>query len=195
MATTQENKESSKQDFVLDMEGIRRRARDHLKEGAVTENYKGSREEIVRLLNDSLATELVCVLRYKRHQYTSANLGGIAGFAVSKEFAQHAAEEQAHADKLAERIVQLGGEPNFDPNGLTSRSHAQYVAGNSLEEMITEDLIAERIAIDVYGQAIRYIGEKDPTTRRLLESILEQEEEHADDMSDFLSRLKVGKSS
>ena len=193
MATqaVQETKESPKQDFVLDMESIRKRARDHLSEGAVTENYKGARETIVRLLNDSLATELVCVLRYKRHQYTSANLAGIAGYAVSKEFAQHAVEEQAHADKLAERIVQLGGEPDFDPNGLTGRSHAKYVAGNSLEEMITEDLIAERIAIDVYGQAIRYIGEKDPTTRRLLEGILEQEEEHADDMSDFLNRLKI----
>ena len=147
----------------------------------------------MRILNESLATEMVCVLRYKRHQYTSAHLGGIAGFAVSKEFAQHAAEEQQHADKLAERIVQLGGEPNFDPNGLTTRSHAQYVAGKDLEEMITEDLVAERIAIDIYGQAINFIGDKDPTTRRLLEFILEQEEEHADDMSDFLNRLKVGK--
>ena len=191
---TQENKESPPKDFVLDMEAIRKRAREHLSEGAVTEDYKGSRETIVKILNDSLATELVCVLRYKRHQYTSAQLGGIPGYAVSKEFAQHAAEEQAHADLLAERIVQLGGEPNFDPSTLTSRSHAQYVAGKDLEEMIREDLIAERIAIDIYSQAIRFIGEKDSTTRRMLEGILEQEEEHADDMSDFLQRLKVGKS-
>ncbi len=183
------NPESPKQDFVIDMESIRRRAREHLDQGAVTEAYKGARETIVKLLNDALATELVCVLRYKRHHFMSASLGGIAGFAVTQELAQHAAEEQAHADRLAQRIVQLGGEPNFDPKGLATRSHAEYVSGSNLEEMLREDLIAERIAIDTYAEVIRYIGDKDATTRRLLEGILEQEEEHADELRDFLSRL------
>lgn len=183
------NPESPKQDFVIDMESIRRRAREHLDQGAVTEAYKGARETIMKLLNDALATELVCVLRYKRHHFMSASLGGIAGFAVTQELAQHAAEEQAHADRLAQRIVQLGGEPNFDPKGLATRSHAEYVSGSNLEEMLREDLIAERIAIDTYAEVIRYIGDKDATTRRLLEGILEQEEEHADELRDFLSRL------
>jgi bacterioferritin len=183
------NTESSKQDFVVDMEAIRRRAREHLDQGAVTDGYKGARETIIKLLNEALATELVCVLRYKRHYFMSASLGGIAGFAVTNELAQHATEEQAHADKLAQRIVQLGGEPNFDPKGLATRSHAEYVAGSNLEEMLREDLIAERIAIEVYTEVIRFVGDKDATTRRLLESILEQEEEHADELRDFLTRL------
>ena len=186
---TKKSTEGSKQDFVIDMESIRRRAREHLDQGAVTEAYKGARETIIRILNDALATELVCVLRYKRHHFMSASLGGIAGFAVTKELALHAAEEQAHADKLAQRIVQLGGEPNFDPKGLATRSHAEYVAGSNLEEMLREDLIAERIAIDTYAEMIRYVGDKDATTRRLLEGILEQEEEHADELRDFLTRL------
>lgn len=186
---SKDNTQSSKQDFVIDMESIRRRAREHLDQGAITDAYKGARETIIKILNDALATELVCVLRYKRHHFMSASLGGIAGFAVTKELAQHAAEEQAHADRLAQRIVQLGGEPNFDPKGLATRSHAEYVSGSNLEEMLREDLIAERIAIDTYAQMIRYIGEKDATTRRLLEGILEQEEEHADELRDFLSRL------
>ena len=187
--TATQGSENTKREFVLDMEAIRRRAREHLKEGAVTEAYKGSRETIVQLLNDALATEIVCVLRYKRHHYMSASLGGIAGFAVTSELAQHAADEQQHADKIAQRIVQLGGEPNFDPKGLATRSHAEYVSGSDLEEMLREDLIAERIAIETYSETIRYIGSKDPTTRRLLEEILEQEEEHADDLRDFLNRL------
>lgn len=181
--------ESSQQDFVIDMEAIRRRAREHLDQGAITEAYKGARETIIRILNDALATELVCVLRYRRHYFMSSSLGGIAGFAVNDELLQHAAEEQAHADKLAQRIVQLGGEPNFDPKGLATRSHAEYVAGSNLEEMLREDLIAERIAIDIYSAMIRFVGDKDATTRRLLEGILEQEEEHADELRDFLSRL------
>lgn len=190
---TKQVSESAIKDFVLDMEAIRRRAREHLKQGAVTDAYKGARETILQLLNDALATELVCVLRYKRHYFMSASLGGIAGFAVTKELAQHAAEEQQHADKLAQRIVQLGGEPNFDPKGLATRSHAEYVSGHDLEEMLREDLIAERIAIETYSEVIRYIGEKDATTRRLLEGILEQEEEHADELRDFLTRLGVNR--
>lgn len=190
---TKHAQENPKQEFVLDMEAIRRRAREHLKQGAVTEAYQGARETIINLLNEALATELVCVLRYKRHHFMSASLGGIAGFAVTKELAQHAAEEQQHADKLAQRIVQLGGEPNFDPKGLATRSHAEYVSGHDLEEMLREDLIAERIGIETYSEVIRYIGEKDATTRRLLEGILEQEEEHADELRDFLNRLGVNR--
>jgi bacterioferritin len=175
--------------FALDLEAIRKRARDHIKEGAVTGGYRGNRETIVRILNDALATEIVCVLRYKRHQFMSGILGGIAGFAVTKELAQHAAEEQAHADQIAERIVQLGGRPDFNPESLSKRAHAQYVAGETLQQMLEEDLVAERIAIDTYAEMIRYVGESDATTRRMLEGILEQEEEHADELSDFLIRM------
>jgi bacterioferritin len=185
--------EPLKSDFVIDVQAIRKRAREHLEQGAVTDNYKAARETVLRLLNEALATELVCVLRYKRHFYMSPNLGGIAGYAITKELGAHATEEQAHADKLAERIVQLGGEPNFNPVGLADRSHAEYVAGADLTEMLREDLIAERIAIDIYGEIIRYIGDRDPTTRRLLEGILEQEEEHADELHDFLVRLALKK--
>jgi bacterioferritin len=180
--------------FAIDIEQIRKRARQHMKDGAVTAGYKADREIILRLLNSSLATELVCVLRYKRHHFMSSNLGGIAGFAVTNELANHAAEEQAHADLIAERIVQLGGEPNFDPEGLTTRSHAAYVAGGTLTEMLEEDLVAERIAIDVYGEIIRYVGERDTTTKRMLEGILAQEEEHADELSDFLQRIRLERS-
>lgn len=175
--------------FSLDMQAIQKRARDHIKNGAVTDAYRGDRETIVNMLNDALATELVCILRYKRHQFMSAFVGGIPGYAVTKEFAQHATEEQLHADKLAARIVQLGGRPDFNPDGLSQRSHAQYVAGDTLQQMLEEDLVAERIAIEIYAEMIRYVGGKDATTRRLLESILEQEEEHADDLSDLLRRI------
>jgi bacterioferritin len=177
--------------FSIDREAIRKRAREHTDDGAVTAGYKANRKEVIRLLNDSLATELVCVLRYRRHHFMSANLGGIAGFAITAEFLEHSNEEQAHADKLAERIVQLGGEPDFNPEGLTARSHAAYAEGKDLAGMVREDLIAERIAVETYGEIVRYLGDKDPTTRRMLEKILAQEEEHADDMSDFLKRLSV----
>jgi bacterioferritin len=133
----------------------------------------------------------VCVLRYKRHAYMSSSQGGIAGFAITKELSKHAAQEQIHADRLAERIVQLGGEPDFDPVSIAKRSHNPYVAGTTLREMITESLVAERVAVEAYSKLIRYIGEKDATTRRLLEEILEQEEEHADELSDFGARLKM----
>ncbi len=172
--------------FVADIEQIRKRAREHMDNGAVTDGYKADREQVIKLLNDSLATEIVCVLRYKRHFYMAK---GINSEAVAAEFLEHAAEEQSHADAIAERIAQLGGAPNLNPEGLASRSHSQYVEGSSLTDMIKEDLIAERIAIEIYGEIVRYLGDKDPTTRRLMEEILAKEEEHADDMSNLLSRL------
>jgi bacterioferritin len=169
--------------FVMDVEKIRADARKHIDEGAVTEGYQADRETVLKLLNDALATEIVCTLRYKRHFFMAK---GINSEGVATEFAEHAAEEQGHADQLAERIVQLGGEPDFAPEGLASRSHSQYAEGNSLTEMIKENLIAERIAIDSYKAIISYLGEKDVTTRRLFEDILAVEEEHADDMADLL---------
>ena len=170
--------------FLSDINELRRRAREHVEKGAVTAGYKADRETVVKLLNEALATELVCVLRYKVHYFTAQ---GIHSEAVAQEFLEHANEEQQHADKLAVRIKQLGGEPNMNPEGLLSRSHTQYVAGTSLQEMIHEDLVAERIAIDSYGEMIRYVGADDPTSRRLLEEILANEEEHADDLADLLS--------
>lgn len=169
--------------FVMDVEKIRQDARRHIEEGAVTEGYKADRETVLRLLNDSLATEIVCVLRYKRHFFMAK---GIQSEGVATEFAEHATEEQEHADRIAERIVQLGGEPDFAPDGLASRSHSQYAEGTSLTDMIRENLIAERIAIDSYRAIVTYLGDKDITTRRLFEEILAVEEEHADDMADLL---------
>lgn len=171
---------------LTDVQTLRERARQHVEQGAVTEGYDADRQQILRLLNDSLATELVCVLRYKRHYFMAS---GIKASVAADEFLEHANQEAEHADKLAERIVQLGGEPDFNPDNLSKRSHAQYVAGASLKEMVLEDLVAERIAIDSYREIIRYIGDKDPTTRRIFEDILAQEEEHADDMSDLLQGL------
>jgi bacterioferritin len=169
--------------FDMDVSAIRARARKNLEKGAVTEDYRADRKTVLKLLNEALATELVCVLRYKRHYFMAR---GLNAEPVAAEFAEHAGEEQEHADKIAERIVQLGGEPNFSPDGLLQRSHSEYVAGNSLKDMIKENLVAERIAIDSYRQMIQYIGDKDSTTRRILEEILAVEEEHADDMADFL---------
>ncbi|WP_410952263.1 bacterioferritin [Pseudomonas sp. S1(2024)] len=171
---------------LTDVQTLRERARQHVEQGAVTEGYDADRQQILHLLNDSLATELVCVLRYKRHYFMAS---GIKASVAADEFLEHANQEAEHADKLAERIVQLGGEPDFNPDNLSKRSHAQYVAGASLKEMVLEDLVAERIAIDSYREIIRYIGDKDPTTRRIFEDILAQEEEHADDMSDLLQGL------
>jgi bacterioferritin len=165
---------------------LRERARRNVEDGAVTETYSADRETVLRLLNESLATELVCVLRYKRHYFMAK---GVKAHVAAEEFLEHATQEAQHADKLAERIVQLGGEPEFNPDTLSKNSHAQYVAGNTLKEMVTEDLVAERIAIDSYREIIQYIGDKDPTTRRLFEEILEQEEEHADDMADLLDGI------
>ncbi|SAL76077.1 ferritin Dps family protein [Caballeronia arvi] len=170
--------------FVLDLDKIRADARQHMDEGPVTSSYGADRETVLKLLNDSLATEIVCTLRYKRHYFMAK---GIHSEAVAQEFLEHANEEQEHADTLAERIVQLGGEPNFAPDSLKSRSHSEYKEGHDLIDMIRENLIAERIAIDTYREIIRYLGDKDVTTRRLFEDILAVEEEHADDMADLLA--------
>ena len=173
-------------DFVSDVQAIRRRARQHIEHGAVTENYRADRPTVIRLLNEALATELVCVLRYRRHYYMAS---GIHAQAVREEFLEHANEEQQHADQLAERITQLDGEPNFSPEGLVDRSHSQYVEGTDLIDMIREDLVAERIAIDTYAEIIRYIGDKDPTSRRVMEEILSKEEEHAEDLRTLIQSL------
>jgi bacterioferritin len=170
--------------FLTDVKEIRRRARQHVEQGAVTEGYKADRDTVVKLLNEALATEIVCVLRYKRHFFMAK---GIHAEPVAKEFQQHAADEQGHADEIAERITQLGGAPNLNPEGLLTRSHAEYVEGDSLADMIREDLIAERIAIDTYGEMARYFGENDPTSRRMIEGILAKEEEHANDLADMLA--------
>ncbi|NKJ50254.1 bacterioferritin [Burkholderia sp. SG-MS1] len=170
--------------FVMDVEKIREDARRHMSDGAVTQTYGADLETVLKLLNDALATEIVCVLRYKRHHFMAK---GINSEAVAAEFAAHAAEEQGHADSIAERIVQLGGEPDFAPDGLKTRAHSEYKEGENLTDMIKENLIAERIAIDTYREIIRYLGDKDVTTRRLFEDILAVEEEHADDMADLLA--------
>jgi bacterioferritin len=175
------------QDFLSDIQTLRRRAREHIERGAVTSGYAADRETVIKLLNEALATELVCVLRYKRHHFMAA---GISADSVATEFAEHATEEQAHADQIAARIVQLGGEPNFSPDGLANRSHAEYVEGGSLAEMIREDLVAERVAIDSYREMINYIGADDSTTRRMLEEILAKEEEHAEDLVTLLSGME-----
>jgi bacterioferritin len=171
--------------FLTDVRELRKRARRHIENGAVIENYRGDRENVIKLLNVALATEIVCVLRYKRHYFMAC---GLESGAVADEFLVHAGEEQAHADEIAMRITQLNGAPDLNPEGLLSRSHSEYVEGESLKDMIREDLIAERVAIESYGDIIRYIGDNDPTTRRMLEGILAKEEEHAQDMSDLLSR-------
>lgn len=172
--------------FLSDIKTLRERARRHIEQGAVTEGYQADRETVLKLLNEALATELICILRYKRHYFMAS---GINAQSVAQEFLQHANEEQVHADQLAARIVQLGGEPNFSPSGLSERSHAEYVEGDNLIEMIKEDLVAERIAIDSYREMINYIGNDDPTTRRMLEEILAMEEEHADDLGSLLEEL------
>ncbi len=172
--------------FLTDVKTIRERARRHIEQGAITDGYTADRETVVKILNEALATELVCVLRYKRHFFMAQ---GINAEAVAAEFLEHANDEQQHADQLAQRIVQLGGEPNFSPEGLLTRSHSEYVAGESLTDMIKEDLVAERIAIDSYREIVQYLGNDDPTTRRLMEEILAVEEEHADDMAGLLADL------
>jgi bacterioferritin len=172
--------------FLTDVKTLRERARQHIEQGAVTEGYKANRDTVVKLLNEALATEIICVLRYKRHYFMAT---GINAESVAAEFLQHANEEQGHADLIAQRIVQLGGAPNFNPDGLTSRSHAEYVEGDNLIDMIKEDLVAERIAIDSYREMINYVANDDPTTRRMLEGILAMEEEHADDLGSLLETM------
>jgi len=166
-----------------DVQAIRAAARRHIEEGAVTEFYGADREAVVKLLNDALATEIVCTLRYRQNYFVAR---GLRAKIAADEFLEHAGQELEHADSIAERIVQLGGEPDLDPQKLTSRSHAEYRIGGTLEEMIKENLIAERIAIDSYRAIIGFLGKNDPTTRRLMESILAVEEEHADDLADLL---------
>ena len=183
-ATNQRNALGS-QSMKLDEAALREAGTSHLDDGPVTPSFGPHRDAIVKLLNDALATELVCVLRYKRHYFTAE---GMTSPAIKEELLQHANEESAHADKIAERIVQLGGEPNFAPDSLTQRSHAQYDESKDLQSMLRANLVAERIAVEAYRQMIRLIGDKDPTTRRMLEEILSQEEEHADEISDCLQR-------
>ncbi len=173
-------------EFVSDIQAIRDRARRSIEDGAVTAGYKGDRTRVIEVLNAALATELVCILRYKRHYYAAK---GIHSESVKAEFLQHAGEEQQHADWIAERISQLGGEPDFNPKGLADRSHAEYVPGTDIKSMIKEDLIAERIAIETYSDIVRWVGDDDPTTRKLIVDILKVEEEHANDMADLLSRV------
>jgi bacterioferritin len=172
--------------FLSDIATLRRRAREHIAEGAVTPGYHADRDVVVKLLNEALATEIVCTLRYKRHYFMAQ---GIHAEGVAAEFLEHANEEQQHADQIAARITQLGGAPDFSPDGLMTRSHAEYVEGEDLESMIREDLVAERIAIDSYREMVSYLGENDPTTRRLMEEILAKEEEHADDLANLLEDL------
>jgi bacterioferritin len=171
---------------LTDVPTLRARARQHMEEGAVTAGYSADREIVLKLLNDSLATELLCVLRYRRHHFMAR---GIHSQSVAQEFLDHSNEELGHADRIADRIVQLGGSPDFAPDGIARRSHAEYVEGDSLAGMIREDLVAERIAIDSYRDIIQFLGDGDPTTRRMLEEILAVEEEHADELSDLLVAL------
>ena len=174
---------------LSDIQELRRRAREHIAQGAVTPGYHADRGTVIKLLNEALATEIVCTLRYRRHYYMAQ---GIASESVKSEFLAHANEEQAHADQIAERIVQLGGEPDLNPENLAMRSHAQYVEGKDLVDMIKEDLVAERIAIDSYREIAQWLTGKDSTTRRIMEEILAKEEEHADDLNSMLQDMGVG---
>lgn len=173
---------------LTDIKTLRQRARQNVEEGAVTAGYGADRGAIIKLLNEALATELVCVLRYKRHYFMAK---GIHAESVKSEFLQHAKEEMAHADRLAKRITELGGEPDFSPDGLSSRSHAEYIPGDSLVDMIKENLIAERIAIESYREMVTFLANNDPTTQRMIKEILAVEEEHADDMASLLEGLKI----
>jgi len=177
---------STDKPFLSDIQAIRDRARKHISDGAMTPGYRADRKQVIKLLNEALATEIVCVLRYKYHYYMAS---GIHSQSVAEEFLEHANEEQAHADLIAERITQLEGKPDFSPDGLSTRAHAEYVEGEDLVDMIKENLVAERIAIETYSEIVRYLGNDDPTTRRMMEGILAQEEEHAEDMATLLEEL------
>ncbi|MGH8184026.1 MAG: ferritin-like domain-containing protein [Rhodanobacteraceae bacterium] len=174
------------QPFLTDIKTLRKRAREHIHRGAITEGYKADRATVLKLLNEALATEIVCVLRYKYHYYMAS---GINAKSIAAEFLEHANEEQGHADQISQRITQLEGAPNLSPEGMLTRSHSEYVEGDDLIDMIKEDLVAERIAIESYSEMIRYIGDGDPTTRRMMEGILAMEEEHAEDLSTMLAEL------
>jgi bacterioferritin len=176
-------------EFKADLDTIRQRAREKMEEGAVTASYGADRDRVIQVLNEVLATEIVCVLRYKNHYYMAS---GFHGAAVAEEFAEHAAAEQGHADRVAKRIMELGGSPNFNPEGLHTRSHAEYKEGGSLEDMIREDLVAERIAVATYSEIVRWLANDDPTTRRMMEDLLAVEEEHADDLANLLQRYGAG---
>ncbi len=176
-------------EFLSDIQTLRKRAREHIAQGAVTPGYHADRDVVVKLLNEALATEIICVLRYKRHYFMAE---GINAESVKAEFLQHANDEQQHADWVAQRITQLNGEPNFNPEGLASRAHSEYAEGRDLVSMIREDLVAERIAIESYSEIVRWLGDDDPTTRRLIEDILKMEEEHADDLKNLLARVAPG---
>jgi bacterioferritin len=173
-------------DFLTDVETLRSRARQEIEKGPITQAYGADVDRVIQVLNEALATELVCVLRYKNHYYAAT---GIHAEPVAAEFLEHAGEEQDHADRIAARIAQLGGEPDFNPDTLTKRSHSEYSTADGLLEMVKEDLVAERVAIASYAEIIQWLGDKDPTTRRLLESILENEEEHADDLRGLLETM------
>ncbi len=172
--------------FLGDIKVLRERARHHMENGAVTPGYRANQTTVVKLLNEALATEIICVLRYRRHHFMAS---GLNARSVAEEFLAHSNEEQTHADQIARRIVQIGGEPNFSPEGLATRSHSEYVEGTTLIGMIEEDLIAERVAIDSYRGMITYLADTDPTTRRMLEEILATEEEHAEDLAGFVKEL------
>jgi bacterioferritin len=186
--TTENQKAEPTKPFLTDVTELRRRAREHIERGAVTAGYRGDPTAVIDLLNQALATEIVCVLRYKRHYFMAS---GIHAEAVAAEFQEHATQEQEHADLIGARITQLGGEPDLNPQGLASRAHSEYVEGTTLLDMIQENLVAERVAIESYTEMIRYIGENDPTTRRMLEQILAVEEEHAEDMKTLIESLPL----
>ena len=175
-------------EFVSDLKKIKERARAHMEQGAVTENYKADLKAVIKVLNDVLATEIVCVLRYKRHYFMAA---GINSDGAKAEFLQHANEEMMHADQVAARITQLRGEPNFSPDGLRTRAHSEYVEGGDLLDMVKEDLVAERVAVATYQEIIRWLGDKDPTTTEMLKGILAVEEEHAEDLLTILQEQGV----
>jgi bacterioferritin len=178
---------NTSQPFLTDVKELRRRARENIERGALTESYGLDPKLVCEILNQALATEIVCVLRYKRHYFMAT---GLNKDAVAAEFLEHANDEQGHADRIAERITQLGGAPDLNPEGMASRSHSEYKTGNSLTDMIKEDLIAERIAIESYSEIVRFLGDKDVTSRRLMEEILAVEEEHANDMNDLLEKVQ-----
>jgi bacterioferritin len=173
--------------FLTDITTLRERARAKMSEGPITDAYGADRTQVIDVLNQALATEIVCVLRYKRHYFMA---DGLNGGPVAAEFLQHANDELGHADQIALRITQLQGEPNFSPVGIEDRSHSEYVEGDGLVDMIKEDLVAERIAIESYAEIVQWLGDKDPTTRRLMEDILAVEEEHADDLLNLLADLE-----
>jgi bacterioferritin len=175
--------------FLSDVATLRQRARQHIEAGAVTPSYQLNTDDVVKVLNDALATEIVCVLRYKRHYFVAK---GIHSESVRTEFLEHANEEQAHADQIAERIVQLGGDPDLNPASLVSRSHSQYDESEGIRQMLLEDLVAERIAIESYREIVQWLGDKDSTTRKMMEEILAAEEEHADDLVSLLEGMPGG---